>query len=156
MLSVANIKSTATTNPYNLPRKVYVVASMEPSQYTRDGVEKEVQHFMVCDHTGYIKLTSFDKSKAEAIKEGTTVIIKNYITKPENIIVTAKAQVFQAPPMTVSQTIVTEARSILRPPTPPPVDIPTIKSSPVKTLQSLAGKIIQVSYIIRFLIPCRA
>ncbi|KAJ8049225.1 hypothetical protein HOLleu_01868 [Holothuria leucospilota] len=98
---------------------------------------------MLCDNTGFMRATSFDGQKSGALKDGATVTLKNYIPKSDSIIITTKTKVFQSPHFPIDQSIIDEAISALRPATPPPADISSIKSSPVKTLHTVQGTIIQ-------------
>ncbi|XP_071847331.1 uncharacterized protein [Apostichopus japonicus] len=144
MITIAKIKEMrGKSQPFELPLKCVVPSMLPPTTYNKDGVEKKMQNFVLCDSTGFMKAVTFDVSKTEHVKENATVILKNYITKPDSIIITSKTKIYRAPTMAIDDTVLREAVNYLRPPTPPPSDIPTVKKSPIKSMQSITGKVIR-------------
>ncbi|XP_071855534.1 uncharacterized protein [Apostichopus japonicus] len=143
MLTISKVKALKGMHPYHIPLKCVIASALPPKTYTKDGVHKEMQQLVLCDNTGYLKANAFDTAKKDVLKEGATVILKNFISKPDAVIITSRTSVFKAPSLKVDQEIIDQAVVYLRPPTPPPADISIIKSSPVKTIHTVEGKIIQ-------------
>lgn len=148
MLTISKVKALKGMHPYHIPLKCVIASALPPKTYTKDGVHKEMQQLVLCDNTGYLKANAFDTAKKDVLKEGATVILKNFISKPDAVIITSRTSVFKAPSLKVDQEIIDQAVVYLRPPTPPPADISIIKSSPVKTIHTVEGKIIQVIRIL--------
>lgn len=118
MLTVSKVKGSKGTQPFLLPLKCVTAAVLPPTMYTKDGTQKEMQQLALCDNTGFCKATSFDISKRDLIKEGSTVVLKNYIPKPDALIITSRTSIFKAPSMKVEQHIIDQAVTFLRPPPP--------------------------------------
>lgn len=147
MLTIAKLKATRGIGrePFTLPLKCVVAGSLPPTSYIKDGQEKKVQNMVLCDSTGFVKATSFDVSKTEELTVSSTVLLKGFIFKPETIIITSKSHIFKSAPLHVDQSIIDEAANFIRPPTPPIMSIKKAKLSPVKSVQSVGGKITHVS-----------
>lgn len=143
MLTIAKLKATRASGhePFTLPLKCVVAGSLPPTSYLKDGLEKKVQNIVLCDSTGYVKATSFDVSKTEELAVSTTVVLRGFIFKPQTIIITHKTNIFKSAPLHVDQSIIDEAANFIRPPTPPIMTIKMAKLSPVKSMQSVGGKI---------------
>lgn len=155
MLSLLKLKETkGKLDPYNTPIKCVIAATLPATTYTKNGGEKAVQELVLCDNTSHMKAVCFETSKLQNLHNQPTVMIKNYVYNNEKIIITSSTQLFKTKPMEVDDTTINAAVQYLRPTTPPPAAVAEIKQSPIKTLQSVAGTVVQVIYHSKVLFPC--
>lgn len=131
--------------PYNPPIKVVLATRSDQIVYKKDGVDKEMMYLALCDSTGYIKATLYEPSKIEKFANGSTIMIRNYLVRNDKTMaITSHSQIFKSSHLEVPESILNQAISSVRPPTPPRVPIKEVHTSPVKTLTSVGGVIAQV------------
>ncbi|KAJ8049562.1 hypothetical protein HOLleu_02348 [Holothuria leucospilota] len=144
MLTIQKVKANQSkAQPTHLPLKCMVPLLLPPTQYVKDGIPKKVQSLILCDSTGFLKATSFDVTKTEGLKVNSSIILKNFISRADAIIITQSTKIFKTTPLHVEEAIVNAAILHLRPPTPPPSSYSAIKMSPVKSIQTVVGKLVQ-------------
>lgn len=101
---------------------------------------------MALGNDSAIKATLYDSSKLPNLREGTSVILKNYTRRQDgSIILGSTTQVFRADDIAVSPETQQEGINIVSPPDADFVPISSAKTSPVKMSLSLKGYVIQVN-----------
>lgn len=134
----------AIVKPYQPPVKVILATRSEKIVYKKDNVDKEMMYLGLCDSSGHIKATLYDLSKVDRFPNGTTIIIRNYLVRADKTLaITSKSQVFKSSQLEVADDILHQAVCSVRPPTPPPIPLKTVHSSPVKTVTSVTGVVTQ-------------
>ncbi|KAJ8048378.1 hypothetical protein HOLleu_00661 [Holothuria leucospilota] len=144
MQKVTDILNSSSTNPYNPPIKVVLATRSEKITYKKDGTDKDMMYLALCDSTGHIKATLYDLSKVEAFSNGSTIMVRNYLVRNDHTIaITSKSQIFKSSPLQVPDAVMQQAVCSVRPPTPPPIPLKEVHSSPVKTMTSVQGMVSQ-------------
>lgn len=124
--------SKRTMQPYTKPFKATVVAIAPPREFINNNGEKKSMILLY-------------NSKMTCIKEGSTLAVKNYITKPDGSLIFNQAtSIFLTQPLQVPSKLKEEAYSIVHPPEAELMAISKAASSPVNTPVSLKGFITQV------------
>lgn len=131
--------------PYQKSVRVVVTGVHPPIEYQQDGQTKMVVNCIVADGTRAVRVAVFDQTKFPRFVEGSGVILRNFIIKPEtcSLTITSKSQVFPSAPVAVEASIMEEARRLF---SPPPAEVTTIEkalASPVKTKVSIRGQIVR-------------
>lgn len=140
MLNIAKLKNSKRNKPYTLPLKARVGGVSGTMHYQVDGEKKEYKIIGVADSTGAIKCILYDKTKETTLQKGNSVILMNYIFKTEpseSIIITKNLE--------VGQELLDRAELIANPPPAVTIPIKKAKTSPVKTLVSIQGRVVSVS-----------
>lgn len=134
------------SRPYNTPLRCMLATKSDVIKYHKDGEQKEMIYLGLCDHTGFTKATLYDPSKVANLPNKTSVIINNFIVRPDKMLVlTKQTKIFKTKQMDVPDSLIEATINSVRPATPPPIPTSMIKTSPIKTLTSVAGEITQVS-----------
>ena len=148
MLTIAKLKSAKGTKPYTQPLKVNVCHIGTSQLYTTDaGERREYAAVGLADTTDAIKAMVYDKVHLATMKVGGTIILMNYIFKNEeqHIIITKNSKVLKTGVVEVPDDKCAKAVLLAN---PPPADhrlIRDVKSSPLKTLVTIQGRIVSVS-----------
>lgn len=146
MQKISEIINNAIVKPYYPPMKVIVATRSEKIMYKKDNTDKEMMYLGLCDTSGHIKATLYDLSKVDGLPNGSTVILRNYLVRPDKTLaITSKSQLFKSSQLQVPDDIIRQSVYSVRPPTPPPIPLKTVHSSPVKTVTSVTGVVTQVS-----------
>lgn len=149
MLNIAKLKNSKSNKPYTLPLKARVGGVSGTMNYQVDGGEKkEYKIIGVADSTGAIKCILYDRTKENTLQKGNSVILMNYIFKTEpseSIILTKNSKVMKTSNLEVSQELLDRAELIANPPPAETIPIKKAKTSPVKTLVSIQGRVVSVS-----------
>ena len=129
--------------PYAKPVSVRVVACQKPLVY---GEDKSCVNFSVADKTDYSKAVSFDKGQFSQICEGAGLVLRNVILKQGGeMVLTKQTKVFHTTPPNVPDHILKLAMELIRPPAPDVRTIEETKTSLLRTMMSVIGKITQVT-----------
>lgn len=149
MLNIAKLKNSKSNKPYSLPLKARVGGVSGAMHYQVDGGEKkEYKIIGVADSTGAIKCILYDRTKEKTLQKGNSVILMNYIFKTEpseSIIITKNSKVMKTSNLEVGQELLDRAELIANPPPAVTIPIKKAKTSPVKTLVSIQGRVVSVS-----------
>lgn len=141
MLNIVKLKNSKSNKPYTLPLKARVGGVSGAMHYQVDGGEKkEYKIIGVADSTGAIKCILYERTKEKTLQKGNSVILMNYIFKTEpseSIIITKNLE--------VGQELLDRAELIANPPPAVTIPIKKAKTSPVKTLVSIQGRVVSVS-----------
>ncbi|PIK45335.1 hypothetical protein BSL78_17800 [Apostichopus japonicus] len=124
--------------PYTKPLKATVVAIAPPKEFINNNGEKKSMILLGLANSEKVFKASLYNSKMTCIKEGSTLAVKNYITKPDGSLI------FLTQPLQVPSKLKEEAYSIVHPPEAELMAISKAASSPVKTPVFLKGFITQV------------
>lgn len=156
MMSLSKLIAAKTAKPYSQPVKVTVVEVGRSSSYKTDkGEDKQITVVGACDREHAIKLNVYDPAKVALMKEGGCVMLMNYIFKQEPdraIVITNKTKVMQTSPMLdLNEDIRQKARELANPAPARLVGCKSAKLSPIKSLVSVQGKVISVSFIYNLL-----
>lgn len=138
--------------PYQKSVRVLVTGVHPSIEYQLDGQTRMVVNCVVADGTRAVRVAVFDQTKFPRFVEGSGVILRNFIIKPETctLTITSKSQVFPSAPVAVDASTMEEARRLF---SPPPAEVTTIEkalASPVKTKVSIRGQIVKVSIFFLF------
>uniref|UniRef100_K1PRK1 Uncharacterized protein n=1 Tax=Magallana gigas TaxID=29159 RepID=K1PRK1_MAGGI len=130
MLTVAKLKDSKGGKPYAQPLKTE---------------KKECFTIGLGDATDAIKGTFYDTSKLKTLSGDSTVIVMNYIFKNEGepaVVITKNTKVLKTGTMEVPQDILEKGKRIAN--TPPVVTRPikAVKTSPIKYLVSVKGRVV--------------
>lgn len=90
----------------------------------------------------------YDRTKETTLQKENTVILMNYIFKTEpseSIIITKNSKVMNTSNFEVGQELLDRAELIANPPPAVTIPIKKAKTSPVKTLVSIQGRVVSVS-----------
>lgn len=137
--------SKRTMQPYTKPLKATVVAIAPPKEFINNNGEKKSMILLGLANSEKVFKASLYNSKMTCIKEGSTLAVKNYITKPDGSLIFNQAtSIFLTQPLQVPSKLKEEAYSIVHPPEAELMAISKAASSPVKTPVSLKGFITQV------------
>lgn len=146
MLTVAKLKDSRGGKPYAQPLKVKVCAVGNIQNYQIDsGEKKECVTVGMGDATDAIKGTLYDTSKLKTLTGDSTVILMNYIFKNEGepaIVITKNTKVLKTGTMEVPQDILEKGKRIANPPPAVTRPIKAVKTSPVKSLVSVKGRVV--------------
>lgn len=148
MLNIAKLKNSKRNKPYTLPLKARVGGVSGTMHYQVDGEKKEYKIIGVADSTGAIKCILYDKTKETTLQKGNSVILMNYIFKTEpseSIIITKNSKVMKTSNLEVGQELLDRAELIANPTPAVTIPIKKAKTSPVKTLVSIDGRVVSVS-----------
>lgn len=144
MQTISDILNTSNIKPYYPPLKVILATRSEKITYKKDNVDKEMMYLGICDVTGHIKATLYDLSQIDNFANGSPIMIRNYLVRPDKTIaITSKSQIFRTGQLQVPDSILQQAVCSVRPPTPPPIPLKEVHSSPVKTITSIMGTVTQ-------------
>ena len=150
MMTLTKLKAGKSAKPYTEPVKVQVCGVGSASNYTTDkGEDKQTVLVGVADKDTVMKVVVYDDNKLVSMTVGNAVMLTNYIfkTTPEPmIIITAKSKVMRTASITVKDELREEAARIANPPPAATVPLSQVKLSPVKSLVSVKGKIVSVSF----------
>ncbi|KAJ8030338.1 ATP-dependent DNA helicase RRM3 [Holothuria leucospilota] len=137
------INNSDPKKPYHPPLKVVLATRSDRIFYKKGTTDKEMMYVALCDTTGHLKATLYEPSKLDNITNGSTIIIRNYMVRDDKTIaITSQSQIFKSSQLQVPENLLSQAISV-RPPTPPPIPIKEVHTSPVKTLTSVSGVIAQ-------------
>ncbi|XP_062580032.1 uncharacterized protein LOC134242041 [Saccostrea cucullata] len=145
MLTLAKLRVSRGNKPYSLPLKVKVCGRSGVTSYQVDGGEKKEYRVLgVADRTLAMKAILYDMTKENMVEEGNSVILMNYIykTEPESIILTKNSKVMKTSNIDVGEELLDRGRFIANPPPAETITINKVKSSPVKTLVSIQGRVV--------------
>ena len=148
MLTIAKLKSAKGTKPYTQPLKVNVCHIGTSQLYTTDaGERREYAAVGLADTTDAIKAMVYDKVHLATMKVEVTIILMNYIFKNEeqHIIITKNSKVLKTGVVEVPDDKCAKAVLLANPPTADHRLIRDVKSSPLKTLVTIQGRIVSVS-----------
>ncbi|KAJ8027670.1 ATP-dependent DNA helicase PIF1 [Holothuria leucospilota] len=138
------INNSDPKKPYHPPLKVVLATRSDRIFYKKGTTDKEMMYVALCDTTGHLKATLYEPSKLDNITNGSTIIIRNYMVRDDKTIaITSQSQIFKSSQLQVPENLLSQAISSVRPPTPPPIPIKEVHTSPVKTLTSVSGVIAQ-------------
>lgn len=79
-------------------------------------------------------------------REGSSVILRNVIKKPDGVAVTSNTKVFPCAEVSVPEHIVNQAKNLLHPPPAPTKTVSEALNSPPKERVSIKGTITQVRH----------
>lgn len=153
MLTVTKLKNNKGSKPYSVPIKVRVCAIGTRQKYQTDSGEKKDYAIVgLGDTTDVIKGVVYDSSKLSTgtLQENSSVILMNYIFKNETepaIVITKNTKVMKTAQVNVPNSLVERAVAIANPPPAATMALKNVKTSPIKTLVSVKGRIISVSFI---------
>uniref|UniRef100_K1R6C5 Shieldin complex subunit 2 first OB fold domain-containing protein n=1 Tax=Magallana gigas TaxID=29159 RepID=K1R6C5_MAGGI len=85
----------------------------------------------------------YDQTKFPRFKEGSSVILRNVIKKPDGVAVTSNTKVFPCAEVSVPEHIVNQAKNLLHPPPAPTKTVSEALNSPPKERVSIKGTITQ-------------
>lgn len=145
MLTVAKLKDSKGGKPYAQPLKVKVCAVGSIQKYQVDSGEKKE-----CVTIGLgdaIKGTVYDTTKLKTLSANSTVIGMNYIFKNEGEpdVITKNTKVMKTGTMEVPLDVLEKGERIENPPPAVTRPIKPVKTSPVKSLVSVKGRVVPVS-----------
>lgn len=149
MLTVAKLSKLKGSKPYSQPLKVKVCAVGTLQKYQVDsGEKKECFTVGLADATDALKGTVYDSSKLKILSPSSTVIVMNYIFKNDSeptVVITKNTKVLKTGAMEVPQGIMDKGEKIANPPPAVTRPIKDVKTSPVKSLVSVKGRVVSVS-----------
>ncbi|KAJ8029051.1 ATP-dependent DNA helicase PIF1 [Holothuria leucospilota] len=130
--------------PYNKLIKCKVVQVSTPKPFSTNGQEKVLHHLAICDNYTVLKATLYDPGKLNVMSVGATVMIANYILKPDkSVTLTTASKVFRCADMSIDEKFQSVADELINPPPKPIEPCRKVKLSPQKTMTSVQGKIIK-------------
>ncbi|XP_061162729.1 uncharacterized protein LOC133171950 [Saccostrea echinata] len=97
-----------------------------------------------------MKTVLYDMTKENMLQQGSSVILMNYIYKTdptESIILTKNSKVMRTSNIDVGQELLDRGELIANPPPAETIPIKRVKSSPVKTLVSIQGRVVSEEMI---------
>lgn len=133
------------TGPYDKPLKCLVAAVGETKTYTtQQGDEKTMTVVAFADQSASIKGIVYNDSLLKTLSVNSSVLIKNFICKPSNLVLTTTTKVYRCAPVTaIPSAFMQEAIKLVHPPDAPVVTIQAAKTSPVKSTTTVRGYIVQ-------------
>lgn len=148
MFTISKLKG-AKPKPYSNPLKVKVCGVGTPGSYTTSaGQKKESVVIGVADRDSSMKVILYDLEKLSSLKVSDTVMLTNYVFKldPEPVVILTKvSKIMKTSSIDVPQKVIDEAKNISHPPPAETISLKTAKTSPVKTLISVKGRVTSVS-----------
>ncbi|XP_078515019.1 uncharacterized protein LOC144773775 [Lissotriton helveticus] len=144
MISIEELKQMkeAESKPYQKSIRANVVKCSTKTNYKNAKQEDRVlYHLALADHSASIKATCYNEDFYQQTKEGNAIIIRNFLTKNNVVIITKQTKIARLKPFTIPPEILQEAENILQPPAPPISPIKTVKGAQLRTLMSISGTI---------------
>ncbi|KAJ8316057.1 hypothetical protein KUTeg_006071 [Tegillarca granosa] len=133
--------------PYDLPLKVKVIMVDKVVDYKNgNGETKQSLDFVVSDSTRIGRVRNYDSSKNSVIKAGNSLIIRNYITKGSGnakLVITANSKLYKTTEEEAVENAELLAKQELHPPPAPEVTLKDVQRSPMKSLVSIKGQVVQ-------------
>jgi len=137
---------TLATSPYQKTIKALVVCTEPPKCYVNDrGEERQMKVSAIADNETAVKMIVYDPMKFKNVVQGKSIILRNFIPKGDNIVITKNSYVLLTTEVVVPQDVQDEATNILYPPPPPIIQLKDAKTSPLKRRLSIQGKVVEVS-----------
>lgn len=138
-------------SPYDVPLRAKVIIGANPVKYTNSNGEiKTSRDFIISDPTRIARVRSYDPTKDNLLKPGNSIIIKNYITKASGtfkFVVTSTTKIYKTANVDTIKNAESLAKNALNPPPAPEVLLKDVRKSPIKSLVSVKGQIVQVGTI---------
>ncbi|KAJ8309714.1 hypothetical protein KUTeg_011579 [Tegillarca granosa] len=133
--------------PYDLPLKVKVIMVDKVVDYKNgNGETKQSLDFVVGDSTRIGRVRNYDSSKNSIIKAGNSLIIRKYITKGSGnakLVITANSKLYKTTEVGTVENAELLAKQELHPPPAPEVTLKDVQRSPIKSLVSIKGQVVQ-------------
>ena len=141
----------AASAPHNTALKVQVCGVGDVVNYKNSSGEQRQSLTMgLADHTMAAKAILYDVTKANMLKVGTTLMLLNVIIKRDSksVVMTNRSKLLKTSPFLESLPahLIKEGLELACPPPAEVVSINKIKTSPVKTMVSIRGQVVSVSY----------
>ncbi|KAJ8321937.1 hypothetical protein KUTeg_000408 [Tegillarca granosa] len=142
---LSDLESNSSHSSHQKSLKITVIArSSNTIQYRNaKGENRECLMVAVADQTRSAKLYIYEPKFFERFVVSKTVILKNFIIKPDEIVVTRNSRVYPTLEMEIPDDIKMIAEQIIHPPIPAVQPIREALISPVQTKVSVMGKIVQ-------------
>ncbi|XP_056018770.1 uncharacterized protein LOC130054182 [Ostrea edulis] len=144
MFTISKLKGTKP-KPYSNPLKVKVCGVDTSGSYTTSaGQKKESVVIGVADRDSSMNVIVYNLEKLSSLKVSDTVMLTNYVFKldPEPVVILTKvSKIMKTSSIDVPQKVIDEAKSISHPPPAETISLKTAKTSPVKTLISVKGRV---------------
>ena len=146
MLTIQQLKENKNDNEVFSKGLRCVVAGVSPAiEYVNSaGDEKSMTFIGLADQTGATKATCYDSKALSICQPGRAVLLRNFIGRKDEIIVTTKTKVIRIGEMFVTQDILDEARNLSNPPDAPVMSLEVAKQVSVGTAVSLQGRVTKV------------
>jgi hypothetical protein len=132
----------ATPYPGSLTAKVVKLGHTAKFKDANGG-QAEMLNFSLADNTGAILATMTDKSQFRQIREGRTLLIREFIVKNGKFALSSRSKVMVKPDLAIPEDIEQQAKHLILPPSPSK-KICDILTSPVKTLATTQGEVKKV------------
>lgn len=131
--------------PYTKSVKAKVIDTDPDHSYTNDRNESRIlKKCVVADEGRAVLCVVYDQTKFPRFKEGSSVMLINVIKKPDGVAVTSNTKVFPCAEVIVPEDIISQAKTLLHPPTAPTKTVSEALNSPSKERVSIKGTITQV------------
>ncbi|XP_061169993.1 uncharacterized protein LOC133179218 [Saccostrea echinata] len=144
MFSIKKLKASKP-KPYSNPLRVRIFGSSNPSKYmTADGRERKSVTLGAADQEDAIKIVLYDLSKLTSVKDQDSVLLTNYVYKIDPcpcIILTTVSKVMKTLLINVPPHLQATAKSIANSLPAKSVAIRDVKTSPVKTMVTIKGRV---------------
>ncbi|XP_078524511.1 uncharacterized protein LOC144797668 [Lissotriton helveticus] len=144
MISIQELKQTKQEEckPYQKAIRANIVKCSTKTNYKNAKQESKVlYHLALADQSASIKGTCYNEELNQQTKEGHAIIIRNFLTKNNVVILTKQTKISRITPLTIPIEIKQEAEYILQPPALPILPIKTVKEANLRTLMSISGTI---------------
>ncbi|XP_056004184.1 uncharacterized protein LOC125660194 [Ostrea edulis] len=142
---------TLRPTPYSGGLTANVVKLGHTAKFTEsNGSQAEMLNFSLADATGAILATITDKTQFRQIKEGKTLLIRDFIVKNGKIALSVRTKVMTRPDIVVPDELEEKAIQLILPPSPVK-RIGEIITSPQKTITTIQGQVkkIEATRIVR-------
>ncbi|XP_033755859.1 LOW QUALITY PROTEIN: uncharacterized protein LOC117338610 [Pecten maximus] len=138
-------KDEAKAKPYPTAIiKVKIVKVGHTASFTGSGGESgPILNFSVADPGDAALASLNDSSKFDQIKEGKSIIIRNFMAKNGRIILTKHTKIMTGPPVEISEEMSSKAHILICPPSPVK-KIADVKGLPRRSLVTVRGQMIKL------------
>lgn len=101
---------------------------------------------VIGDKSGIARCRNYDPAKDKKLKEGHSIVLKNYITKGEGVfrlVFTSSTLIYKGAEVETVPGAVEMAERELFPPPAPFTELKDVKRSPIRSIISVKGQIVQ-------------
>lgn len=143
-ISLSDLMAQKGQIPYTKSVKAKVIDTDPEHSYTNERNESHIlKNCVIADEGKAVLCVVYDQTKFPRFKEGSSVILRNVIKKPDGVAVTSNTKVFPCAEVSVPEHIVNQAKNLLHPPPAPTKTVSEALNSPPKERVSIKGTITQ-------------
>lgn len=146
-ISLSDLMAQKGQIPYTKSVKAKVIDTDPEHSYTNERNESRIlKNCVIADEGKAVLCVVYDQTKFPRFREGSSVILRNVIKKPDGVAVTSNTKVFPCAEVSVPEHIVNQAKNLLHPPPAPTKTVSEALNSPPKERVSIKGTITQVRH----------